>query len=211
MDKVGRMNGVRYAGISKNLLSTETGALKRIRMINKKTDKTEEERQELLAIFFSSTDVKGAKSGGETAYRCLHGLTLQKHQDTIASVISKLNPDNVHLFLEGYEGVNGRESSKNPSVDNFFTQMKTEWLFDNKDDLMKKVASNLKTKFERSGLEDFEKYGKEIGEILKHKELSKDDAVRLDEIVKSMRRCDKHSNIRFVENIPTENIYGSYR
>lgn len=125
-----------------------------------------------------------AFNDGANVYRMLVGYTDSDEQKKVSEKIKHQEPHTIYGFIDGYE----RERDNGARTGNhFFTQMKREYFFDGKDELIRHVAKQLKEHFSGSGIQKFDKVSASIGEILKHKEITSEDALKLDKIIYGIR------------------------
>ena len=117
-----------------------------------------------------------AETLGKYTARYLAGYTTDTEQQAIIDNINKVDNDNVTEFLKSYEAHRGDETVR---AESFFSQVLHEWSFDEKQDIMKKVALRLATNLAETGnAKDAER----IKNILKKPEISEEDAQLLDKI-----------------------------
>ena len=119
---------------------------------------------------------KAAETMGKYTARYLAGYTTDTEQEAIVNNINKVNNSNVTEFLRSYEAHRNDEIVK---ADAFFTQVFTEYGFDEKQDIMKRVALRLAANLAEGGNTVD---ANTIKGILKHKEISAADARMLDKI-----------------------------
>ena len=125
-------------------------------------------------------------SNGKDVAKFLIGATDDTEERLVTDIINKeVNSDNVIKFLSGYE--------KNSSGGNhFFEQLRSEWDFDRKQELLHKVATDLKDYISN-------KYGVDssnavkIAGILTEQVINKSDADKLDNIANvEIWKDDRH-------------------
>ena len=117
-----------------------------------------------------------AQRMGKYTARYLAGYTTDTEQEAILRNINEVNNNNVTEFLSSYEAHRADEMVK---AEPFFSQVLHEWGFDEKQDIMKRVALRLATNIAESGNA---KDAETIKNILKKEEISEQDARILDEI-----------------------------
>lgn len=119
---------------------------------------------------------KAAESMGKFTARYLAGYTTDTEQEAIIRNINNVKNNNVKEFLKSYEAHRYDETI---TADAFFTQVHREWGFDEKQDIMKRVALRLAANLAESGKTVD---ANTIKAILKHNEISAADARMLDRI-----------------------------
>ena len=119
---------------------------------------------------------KAAETMGKYTARYLAGYTTDTEQEAIIRNINNVKNNNVKEFLKSYEAHRYDEMVK---ADAFFTQVHREWGFDEKQDIMKRVALRLAANLAEGGNTVD---ANTIKGILKHKEISAADARMLDKI-----------------------------
>lgn len=125
----------------------------------------------------SVADIYYARGVGSEVADFLVGYTNDFEQEqTILRLRDSVNNKNVMEFLSGYEENRGRG-------DHFFTQLSTEYGFEDKQKYLRDTASKLSVYLKANGQPDL---AKEIDVILADGGVSKKDAAKLDEIVQVM-------------------------
>ena len=119
---------------------------------------------------------KAAETMGKYTARYLAGYTTDTEQEAIIRNINNVKNNNVKEFLKSYEAHRYDETI---TADAFFTQVHREWGFDEKQDIMKRVALRLAANLAEGGNTVD---ANTIKGILKHKEISAADARMLDKI-----------------------------
>ena len=125
----------------------------------------------------SVADIYYARGVGSEVADFLVGYTNDFEQEqTILRLRDSVNNKNVMEFLSGYEENRGMG-------DHFFTQLSTEYGFEDKQKYLRDTASKLSVYLKANGQPDL---AKEIDVILADGGVSKKDAAKLDEIVQVM-------------------------
>lgn len=125
----------------------------------------------------SVADIYYARGVGSEVADFLVGYTNDFEQEqTILRLRDSVNNKNVMEFLSGYEENRGMG-------DHFFTQLATEYGFEDKQKYLRDTASKLSVYLKANGQPDL---AKEIDVILADGGVSKKDAAKLDEIVQVM-------------------------
>ena len=125
----------------------------------------------------SVADIYYARGVGSEVADFLVGYTNDFEQEqTILRLRDSVNNKNVMEFLSGYEENRGRG-------DHFFTQLATEYGFEDKQKYMQNVAGKLSAYLKANGQHDL---AKEIEVALVDGSISKSEAAKLDEIVQVM-------------------------
>ena len=119
---------------------------------------------------------KAAETMGKYTARYLAGYTTDTEQEAIIRNINNVKNNNVKEFLKSYEAHRYDETI---TADAFFTQVHREYGFDEKQDIMKRVALRLAANLAEGGNTVD---ANTIKGILKHKEISAADARMLDKI-----------------------------
>lgn len=144
-------------------------------------------------------EISAARHNGEGVADRLFGYTSNTEQRTVQDIIeNEINSGNVIEFLRGYEeklkeekelnlvdlmpaGIVSAYTTKNK--DSFFEQMRTEWDFPEKQDLMHKVAQDLqKYLADKYGTDS--KVAKEVAVILLEQVFDQKETEKLDKISK---------------------------
>lgn len=131
---------------------------------------------------------KDAYNAGKLVADKLIGYTTDDDQSIVRTIIEQnVNSQNVVSFLKGYQENNGIPfmglihllfgGVKCP----FFNQLNTEYGFEEKTDLMRKVAGDLEAYLRNNGLTS---EADDLKEILNHRRFSSDDIEDLDRIAK---------------------------
>ena len=118
--------------------------------------------------------VKEARDNGELVAEFLGGHTNRLEQEHVKEIIlEKVNPENIIEFLRGYM------QNKSITTDRLFEQLESEWGFEEAQNLMRKLAGDLRAYCEKH----HDKYrASEIALILMENGFSREDAERLDDL-----------------------------
>lgn len=137
-----------------------------------KTDKTEPVDDEKGGLTLNQ--VKEARNNGKLVAEFLGGYTNKLEQEKVKEIIlEKVNPENILEFLKSYV------QNKSFTTDKLFEQLESEWGFEEAQNLMKKLAGDLKAYCEKH----HDKHrASEIALILMENGFSKEDAERLDQL-----------------------------
>ena len=123
----------------------------------------------------SAEERNKAREFGADVSDYLVGYTDDSEQGLTKDIIKEdVTAENVADFLKGYEDNKGLG-------DRFFEQLRSEWGFRDKQDLMRDVAEKLSENLRANGQD---KWADEVDIVLQNQEFSKDDAKVLDDIVK---------------------------
>lgn len=116
--------------------------------------------------------VKEARNNGKLVAELLGGYTNKLEQEKVKEIIlEKVNPENILEFLKSYV------QNKGFTTNRLFEQLESEWGFEEAQNIMKKLAEDLKAYCEKH----HDKYrASEIALILMENGFSREDAVRLD-------------------------------
>ena len=118
--------------------------------------------------------VKEARNDGKLVAEFLGGHTNRLEQEHVKEIIlEKVNPENIIEFLRGYM------QNKSITTDRLFEQLESEWGFEEAQNLMRKLAGDLRAYCEKH----HDRYrASEIALILMENGFSREDAERLDDL-----------------------------
>jgi len=119
---------------------------------------------------------KAAQTMGKYVARYLAGYTTDQEQEAIINNVNKVTNSNVQEFLSSYEA---HRNDEMVHAEPFFSQVLHEYSFDEKQDIMKRVALRLAGNLAETGNS---KDAARIRAILKKNEISEKDAALLDKI-----------------------------
>ena len=163
-------------------------------LVEDKTDVKTEVKEKNDNSEFTPKEIKEARDAGKSLVDRLQGHTNKDEQLIVQKTIEhEVNSENVLEFLRGYNKKAKEISMMDVALgfglikmqNGFFVQMVTEWSFPEKQELVRKVATDLK-EYVQSRYGENSPLAKEIAVVLEEPKFNKENAKILDGFVKRL-------------------------